>query len=102
MSQDAAQVRFAEDQNVIQTLAADRANEALRERVLPGALRRRKDFLDSQALHSMPKRRTVDLVTVTQEIGRRGVVREGLHDLLGGPVGGGALGHGEVDNRRRW
>jgi hypothetical protein len=34
--QDAAQMRFAEDQNVIQALASDRADEPLRERVLPG------------------------------------------------------------------
>src|SRR2546421_11781494 len=40
----------------------------------------------------------VDLVTVAQEIGGRGVVREGVHDLLGGPVGGGVLGHVEVDD----
>jgi len=35
--QDAAQVAFAENQNVIQTLAADRADEPLGERILPGA-----------------------------------------------------------------
>ena len=46
----------------------------------------------------MPKLLAVDGVTITQEIGRRGVVREGVHDLLGGPVGGGVLGHVEVDN----
>jgi hypothetical protein len=37
--QDAAQVAFAENQNVIQTLAADRADESLREGILPWALR---------------------------------------------------------------
>src|SRR5438046_2858079 len=35
--QDAAQVTFAENQNVIQTLTPDRANEPLGERILPGA-----------------------------------------------------------------
>jgi hypothetical protein len=96
--QDAAQVRFAEDQNVIQTLAADRADEALRERILPRTLRCRKDFLDVHALHSMPKRRAVDLITVAQEIRGCGLVREGVHDLLGGPVRGGVIGHVEVDD----
>jgi hypothetical protein len=98
VGQDAAQMSFAEDQNVIQTLAADRADEALRERVLPRTLRRRKDFVDAHALHSMPKRRAVDLITVAQEIRGRGLVREGVHDLLGGPVRGGVLGHVEVDD----
>src|SRR2546425_4041173 len=96
--QDAAQVAFAEDQNVIQTLAPDRADEPLREGILPRAVRRREDFLDPHALHSVPKLLAVDLVTVAQEIEGRGVVGEGVHDLLGGPVGGGVLGHVEVDN----
>src|SRR5256885_14788290 len=34
--QDAAQVAFAENQNVIQTLASHRADEPLGERILPG------------------------------------------------------------------
>src|SRR6267143_5460254 len=50
------------------------------------------------ALHSVVKLLAVDLVTVAQEIGGRGVVREGVYDLLGGPVGGGVLGHVEVDD----
>ena len=95
--QGAAQVSFAKDENVIQTLAPDRADDPLRKGVLPGAVRRREDFIDPHALHSVPKLLAVDLVTVAQEIGRRGVVREGVHDLLGGPVGGGVLGHVEVD-----
>src|SRR5438067_10794612 len=37
--QDAAQVAFAENQNVIQTLAPDRADEPLREGILPRAMR---------------------------------------------------------------
>jgi len=96
--QDAAQVPLAEDENVIQALASDRTDQALHERVLPGAVRRREDFVDPHALHSVPKLLAVDLVTVAQEIGRRGVVREGVHDLLGGPAGGGVLGHVEVDD----
>ena len=38
---------------------------------------RREDF-DPHALHSVPKPLAVDLVTVAQEIGRRGVVRESV------------------------
>src|SRR5436309_3095951 len=62
--QDAAQVAFAEDENVIETLAPDRADEAFHERIRPGAVRRRKDFVDLHALHSVPERLTVDLVTI--------------------------------------
>ena len=39
-----------------------------------------------------------DLVAVVEEIGWCGVVREGVHDLLGGPVGGGMLGHVKMDD----
>jgi hypothetical protein len=96
--QDASQVSLAENDDMVQALALHRADEALREGILPRAVRRRGDFLDPHALHSVPELFAVDLVMVVQEIGRLGVVREAVHDLLGGPVGGGVLGHVEVDN----
>jgi len=96
--QDATQVPFTEHENVIQTLPSDRTDEALREGILPWALGGREDFLDPQALHAAPKRLAVDLVAVVEEIGWCGVVREGVHDLLGGPVGGGMLGDVEVQD----
>jgi hypothetical protein len=46
----------------------------------------------------MPKSLTVDAVTVGEEVGRRGLVREGVDDLLRGPDGGGVLGNVEVDD----
>jgi hypothetical protein len=46
----------------------------------------------------VPKLLAVDLVTVAQEIGGRGVVREGVHNLLGRPGRGGMLGDIEVDD----
>src|SRR5437773_11525537 len=46
--QDAAQVPFAKDEDMIQTLAADRADESLREGVLPQAIRRRQNFTRSE------------------------------------------------------
>ena len=49
-SQGTAQVLFAEDKDMIQALAPDGADEALREGVLPWAVRRRQDFTDAHAL----------------------------------------------------
>ena len=49
-SQGTAQVLFAEHKDMIQTLAPDGADEALREGVLPWAVRRRQDFTDAHAL----------------------------------------------------
>jgi hypothetical protein len=94
-------VPFTEDEHVIQTLPPDRTDEALREGILPRAVRGGEDFLDPQALHAAPKLLAVDLVAVVEEIGWCGVVREGVHDLLGGPVGGGMLGHVKMTTRRR-
>ena len=42
--QDAAQVSFAEHENMIEALAPDRADEPLDEWILPGAVRRRDDL----------------------------------------------------------
>ena len=96
--QDAPQVPFAEHENMIQALAADRADEPLREGVLPRIVGCREDFCDAHALHSVLELLAVDAVAIAEEIGRRGVVREGLHDLLGRPLRGGVLGHVEVDD----
>ena len=97
-SQGAAQVPFAKDEDVIQTLAPDGADEPLREGVLPWAVRRREDFTDAHALHALPEHVTVDRVAIAEEVGRGGVVREGVHDLLGRPGGGGMLGDIEVED----
>jgi hypothetical protein len=51
--QKAAQVPVATDENVIQALTSDRANEALREGVLPRTARCGQDFRDDHALDSM-------------------------------------------------
>src|SRR5881409_41055 len=90
--QDAAEVPFAENQNVIQTLASDRADESLGERILPGAKRRRQDFIDAHALHALAEGVAGDGVAIAEEIGRGGIVGEGVHDLLGRPSSAGMLG----------
>ena len=96
--EDAVEVTLAEDENVMKTLAPDRTDQALRKGVLPRAVRRCEHLLDPHALHAVPKWLTVDLVTVAEKKGRGGVFREGVHELLGGPVGGGVLGHVEVED----
>jgi hypothetical protein len=91
-------VRVAEDENVIQTLAPDRTDQALGEGILPRAVRCREDFPDAHTLHSVLKLLAIHLVTVSQEIDWRGVVPERVHDLLGSPGGGGMFGDLEVDD----
>src|SRR5439155_20957223 len=97
-SQGAPQMPFAEAEDVIQTLAPDRADEPLREGVLPRAVGRRQDLIDPHALHSLSERVSVDLIAIAEEVGRGGVVRERVHDLLGRPGGGGMVGDVEVED----
>src|SRR3989442_4039957 len=74
--QGAAQVSFAPDDDMIETLAPDRADEPIRIGVLPRAGGRRQDLTDPHALHSLPERVTVDAVAIAEGVGRGGVVRE--------------------------
>jgi hypothetical protein len=46
----------------------------------------------------VPERVAVDRVAIAEEVRRRGVVREGVHDLLGRPGGGGMFRHVEVED----
>ena len=68
---------------MIETLAPDRADEPFREGVLPRTVGRGQHFTDAHALHALPKSETVDAIAIVEEIGRRGVVREGVDELLG-------------------
>src|SRR5437879_5102732 len=52
--QAAAQMAFAKDEDMIQTLAPDRADKPLGEGILPWAVRRGQHFPDPRALHSVP------------------------------------------------
>jgi len=96
--QDAAQVPLAKNKDMVQALAADRADEPFREGILPRAVGGRQHFANPHALDPAPERVAVDRVAIAQEIGRRGVVREGVHDLLGRPGGGGVRGDVEVED----
>ena len=97
-SQGTAEMLFAKDDDVIETLAPDGADEALHEGVLPGAVRRRPDFTDAHALEALPEHVPVDRIAVAEEVGRSGVVREGIHDLPGRPGRRGMLGNIEVED----
>jgi hypothetical protein len=58
--QGMAQVAFAKDDDMIETLAPDRADEPLREGVLPRALRGGPDFTDTHALYTFAEGMAVD------------------------------------------
>ena len=100
--EEASQVPLAENDDMVQTLAPNRGDESLREGILPRAVRGRENFTDPDAPHTLPEDITIDCVAVAEEVGRCGIVREGVHDLLGGPVGGGCSVTLKWTTRRRW
>ena len=61
-------------------------------------MRRGQDLTDPHACDSLAERLPVDAGAITEEIGRGGVVGEGVDELLDSPGGGGMLGHVEVDD----
>ena len=72
---------LAQDEDVVETLTADRADEAFREGILPRASSSREDLLDPHALHELAEAVPVDRVAIAEEISGGGVVWEGVDDL---------------------
>jgi hypothetical protein len=94
--QNAAQMALIEDDDVIQTLAANRTDHTLDVSVLPGRARRRDDFFDPNRIDPLAEYRAVRRVTIAQQVARSTVPREGFCYLAGEPRCGGMLGDGRV------
>jgi len=84
--QHTAQVLLIEDDDVIETFAADRANDAFNIGVLPWRSRRGDDLLDGHRLDTIAEGGPIGCVAVAQQKGRRGVPWEGLSDLARKPA----------------
>ena len=80
---------LVEDDDVVQTLAADRPDDAFDVGILPGRAWRGADGREAERFDGAAERRVEGRVTVVEEESRGGVVREGLAELLSGPRGGG-------------
>lgn len=83
--QNSAQLGFAENDHVIQTLAPDGADQSLDERILPRATRSSDHLLDPHSRHSPPKLLAINLVTISQQEAQSSLIRERLDDLLRSP-----------------
>jgi hypothetical protein len=80
--EDASQVALAQDEDMVETLSPDRADEAFREGILPRASGSREDFLNLHAPHTLTEGVAVDGVSVAQEVRRGSVVREGRLGIM--------------------
>jgi len=87
----------AQNEDMIQALAADGADDALDEGILPGGARGDTGLADSQPLSPMRKLVAVDGVSIPEQVRRRGVLRKGLDELSGRPRGRGMVGHVEME-----
>src|ERR1700745_3483634 len=77
---------FAEDQDVIQTVAPEHTEQALSMGVLPGRPRRDRTIANPHGADSTCEGVPVGAVIVAHQIGRGGISRECLHDLLRQPL----------------
>ena len=72
---------------IVRAVAGQDAAELFHEGSLPGPLDGREHVADPHAPHTLPERVAVDRVAIAEQVSRRGVVGDGVHDLLGRPGG---------------
>ena len=89
---------LVEDDDVIQTLAVNRAYNSLDESVLPRSSRHADNLGDSHSLDSVTKIGAVRRVMVAQQIARSSVPWKRFGYLAGEPSCGGMLGDGRVND----
>ena len=83
--QNAAKMSLVQHNHVIQTLAADRSDQAFDVWILPRRSWRRDDFLDAHVLDAFPEKLAVDSVAITNEKPRCGIIEKRFDDLLSRP-----------------
>jgi hypothetical protein len=82
---------------MIQTLAANRADQALDVGILPGLLWRRENLPDTRPVRRFTELLSVVPVTIAQQIARRAVPREGFQQLSSSPFSRWMFGDRKVD-----
>ena len=96
LAQHAAQMIFAEGDDVVGALAADATDDALDEGVLPWRSPCADHLLDAEGLHSLAKGIAEDRVAITVEELGFFAARKRLDELVGSPCGRRVRGDVEV------
>ncbi len=89
---------LVEDDDVVETFAAKRADETLDIGRLPGRAWSNEHFRDAETTQSAPEWFTVYGIAITQQIAGRGVKGKGFDDLLCRPLSGRVSSDVEVDD----
>src|SRR5213083_2575112 len=86
-----------EDDDVVQAFAADRADQAFGEGILPGGAGGDEDLTDSHLRDSASERVTIDRVPVAEQIFRSRLIGKGVDHLTCRPRGGRVGGDVDMD-----
>ncbi len=100
-AQTTTQMSLVQDDHMVQQLAADGADQALSEGVLPEGAWCRYNLGDAHALHPSSKLAAMDAVAIAKEIARRRVVWECLDEVVSGAGGGRRISDVKCTTRRR-
>ena len=84
--EDSPQMRFSENDDVVQAIPTYGADQPFTERILPRAPGCCHDFLDANRLNPFFKFFTINPVTIPQQIQRFASVGKRLNELLAGPA----------------
>ncbi len=79
--QNPAEMIFIEHDHMVETLSPETSNYSLREWILPGTPGRRDRFFDAHPLNPPAKLRSVNLVTVSEQVARSTPVLRQNSDL---------------------
>jgi len=94
----ATQMGVVQHHHVVEALAAQGPDQTFDIGILPRRPRGDLHLLDAPRLGSVGERDAVDRIAVAEELLRRGVPRERLDKLLGGPLGRGGVGDVDVED----
>ena len=89
---------FVEDDDVIQTLSANAANDALGIGIPPRAPRCDRAFLHPQTAYAFSKLASIDGITIAQQVLRHGLPWKRFNELLRRPFARRMLRHIEVND----
>ena len=89
---------FVENDDVIQALSANRSDEALNVRILPGRSARRDHLFNAHVGHAIMELAPVDAISITHQEPRRRIIGKRLDNLLGRPLSRWIGGDVEMDN----
>jgi hypothetical protein len=95
--QESTEMRLVQDEEVVEALPADGADEPFPEGIRPGRVGGDPNLSNAHVRDAQGEHLVVDGISIAQEIPRRRVVRERLEELSSGPDGRRMVRDVEVD-----